>query len=65
MGTMAEILSSDKMIILYEVIGIFIFSALDIFFGKKKKNAKLEEERIAAELQENQLKEALANTRRR
>ena len=65
MGTMAEILSSDKMIILYEVIGIFIFSGLDIFFGKKKKNAKLEEERIAAELQENQLKEALANERRR
>jgi len=65
MESMAEILTSDKMIIIYEVIGIFVFGALDIFFGKKKKNAKLEEERIAAELQENQLKESLANTRRR
>lgn len=65
MGSMAEILSSGKMIILYEIIGIFVFGGLDIFFGKKKKAAKLEEERIAAELQENRLKESLTNARRR
>lgn len=65
MESIAEILISDKMILLYELIGIFVFGGLDIFFGKKKKAAKLEEERIAAELQENQLKESLSNVRRR
>lgn len=65
MESIAEVLTSDKMIIIYEVIGIFIFGGLDVFFGKKKKAAKLEKERIAAELQENQLRESLSNTRRR
>ncbi|HBI63369.1 MAG TPA: hypothetical protein DDY31_19515 [Lachnospiraceae bacterium] len=65
MESVTKILISDKMIIIYELIGIIAFGGLDIFFGKKKKTAKLEEERAAAELQENQLKESLSNTRRR
>ena len=35
MESIAEILISDKMIILYELIGIIVFGGLDIFFGKK------------------------------
>lgn len=65
MESITEILISDKMIIIYELIGIIVFGGLDIFFGKKKKAAKLEEERAVAELQENQLKESLSNARRR
>lgn len=53
------------MILIYEIIGILAFGGLDIFFGKKKKAAKLEEERAVAEQQENQLKESLSNARRR
>lgn len=65
MESAASILTSDKMILIYEIIGILAFGGLDIFLGKKKKAVKLEEERAVAEQQENQLKESLSNARRR
>lgn len=65
MEAAVKILTSDAMIIVYEVIMILIFGGLNLFLGKKRRMARLEEEREAIQKQEEKLQESLENIRRR
>lgn len=65
MDSVIKVLTSDAMIVVYEIAGILIFGGLDIFLGKQKKVAKLSNEKAAAQEQERKLKQSLMNTERR
>lgn len=65
MDSVIKVLTSDAMIVVYEIAGVLIFGGLDIFLGKQKKVAKLNNEKAAAQEQERKLKQSLMNTERR
>ena len=65
MDSVIKVLTSDLMVVVYEAAGILIFGGLDIFLGKKKKAAKLDNEKAAVQEQERKLKQSLMNMGRR
>lgn len=65
MDSVIKVLTSDAMVVVYEMAGILIFGGLDIFLGKQKKAAKLNNEKAAAQEQERKLKQSLMNMGRR
>ncbi len=65
MDSVIKMLTSDLMVVVYEAAGILIFGGLDIFLGKQKKAAKLDNEKAAAQEQERKLKQSLMNMGRR
>lgn len=65
MDSVIKVLTSDAMIVVYEIAGVLIFGGLDIFLGKQKKAAKLDNEKATAQEQERKLKQSLMNMGRR
>jgi len=65
MDSVIKVLTSDAMFVVYEAVGILVFGGLDIFLGKQKKAAKINNEKTAAQEQERKLEQSLMNTGRR